>query len=402
MEKNEKMFRISPTTSSSNSVEGPTVRNILSNGKNSRYYRPFKSSKVPDDFVIPLQPRSKKEIFARRLPWIACVLGVIMVAIGAYWGYAIVPKYTFSQVIWYEDFTGANYNFLDDFNREVAFDGFGSGSSEFNTDYDNNSFVENGRLHIRPLMTDAWFNTDGVKVNLTAEGRCTETYTESACVATRNSTRGSYFNPITSARLTTQGKHTLRYGRMEVSCKMPLGNWMWPAIWLLPDNNTKYGEWPASGEVDLVESRGNKPGYPGGGYDTVQSSIHMAPVGGDIYASEGKDSHPIIPIPMSDLPREFHTYGVDWTPQNVRIWIDDPIYATLDWKFKKNPYENFDLPSVDEYGNPFSNPWSVTNHKSAPFDENFYLILNVAVASGYFGQTVDVCRGNCLHKKYVC
>lgn len=407
MEKDgQQMFKISPTNSSINSVEGSTARNILSNGKNHRYYRPFKSSKVPEDFSIPLYPRTKAEIFARRLPWIASVLGVLMVVAGAYWGYSLVPKYTYSQVIWYEDFTGANYNFLDDFNREVAFDGFGqqflqillktftneagAGSSEFNTDYDNNSFVENGRLHIRPLMTDPYFNTDGVVVNLTAEGRCTEAYTESACVATRNSSRGSYFNPVTSARLNTQNKHTMRYGRIEVNAKTPLGNWLWPAIWMLPQNTSTYGIWPASGEIDMVEARGNKPGYPGGGYDEIQTSIHMAPVGGGVDASDGKGANPIVPVPLSDLPREFHTYGMDWTPQSIRIWVDNPIYATLDWKFKTNPYENFDLPAYDEYGNAYADPWSVTNHKSAPFDQDFYLILNVAAASGYFSQVVDV------------
>lgn len=226
-------------------------------------------------------------------------------------------------------------------------------------------------------------------MNLTAEGRCTVNYTESDCVASRNSTRGSFFNPVNSARLTTAGKHTMRYGRLEVHAKTPLGNWLWPAIWLLPQSNA-YGLWPASGEIDMLESRGNKPGYPGGGYDHFQSSVHMAPVGQQLYADNGENSNPVVPAPNSDLPREFHTYGMDWTPQGIKVWIDDPIYVTVDWKFKTDPFTNFNLPDQDQYGTVLDNPWRTSPHKSAPFDQEFYLILNVAVGRGYFSQTTDV------------
>lgn len=264
----------------------------------------------------------------------------------------------------------------------------GSKGLEFNTDYDNNSFVQNGQLHIHPQLADPYFNTDGLFINLTAQGRCTVNYTEDTCVGTRNSSRGSYFTAVDSARLTTKGKHSMKYGRIEVRAKLPLGNWFWPAIWMLPEDSV-YGVWPASGEIDMAESRGNKPGFPGGGYEKIQSSIHMAPVGEDIYAST-TGGHPIVPLPFSNAAEEFHTYGMDWTPQSVKIWFDDPIYVTLEWKFKKDPFNNFNLPTHDGYGNPMTNPWSGSSHKSAPFDQSFYLILNVAVGRGYFSQTPDM------------
>lgn len=131
MEKNQgnDMFRISPTNSSAGSFEGPNgvVRNVVT-GKNTRYYRPFKSSRVPDDFVIPIRPRSKTAIFARRMPWIATAIGCLMVVACGYWGYANVPKHKFTTVTWYEDFSSPGYDFLQDFNRDVSFSGFGKDS----------------------------------------------------------------------------------------------------------------------------------------------------------------------------------------------------------------------------------------------------------------------------------
>lgn len=317
------------------------------------------------------------------MPWIAAIVGVLMVVGGAYWGYANVPTHKYTNVVWYEDFSENKLDLVNDFTREVSFSAFGANSLEWNTDNDNNTFVLNNQLWIKPTLTDSSLNVEGVSVNLTASGQCTVPYVKQDCFAQRNSTSGAFINAVQSGRLVTKGKHTMRYGRLEVNAKTPLGDWMWPAIWLLPEDNV-YGIWPASGEIDIIESRGNKIGYPGGGYDTVQSSIHMAPVGEDEYATSaiGRLSNPEVPIPMSYLPGEFHTYGMDWTPQYVRIWIDDPIYALLQWDFLEDPSDNFGLPDN------LISPWTTSNHKSAPFDQDFYLILDVAVGAqgGYFAE----------------
>ncbi|KAK0767477.1 Beta-1,3-glucan-binding protein, partial [Friedmanniomyces endolithicus] len=61
---------------------------------------------------------------------------------------------------------------------------------------------------------------------------------------------------------------------------MPAGDWLWPAIWMLPVNST-YGPWPASGEIDIVESRGNNHTYPQGGNNIVSSTLHWGPDPGD-------------------------------------------------------------------------------------------------------------------------
>lgn len=71
---------------------------------------------------------------------------------------------------------------------------------------------------------------NGYTLNLTDQGVCTSTVATD-CVVTSNSTAGTIINPVRSARLTTKGKHTILYGRVEVVAKMPRGDWMWPAIW---------------------------------------------------------------------------------------------------------------------------------------------------------------------------
>ena len=71
-------------------------------------------------------------------------------------------------------------------------------------------------------------------------------------------------NPIQSARLRTAKSFSFRYGRLEVEAKMPKGDWLWPAVWLLP-RYQKYGTWPQSGEIDLLESRGNENLFDGDG-----------------------------------------------------------------------------------------------------------------------------------------
>ncbi len=73
----------------------------------------------------------------------------------------------------------------------------------------------------------------------------------------RSSGGGNMLNPIASARVRTANTFSFKYGRLEISAKLPRGDWIWPAMWLLPEDQA-YGTWPASGEIDLMESRGAK------------------------------------------------------------------------------------------------------------------------------------------------
>ncbi|KIM48972.1 glycoside hydrolase family 16 protein [Hebeloma cylindrosporum] len=82
-----------------------------------------------------------------------------------------------------------------------------------------------------------------------------------ACSAVSNSTSRQIINPIQSAWLTTCKTASIKYGRIEVKAKIPTGDWLWPAIWMLSIDNT-YGLWPISGEIDIMEARRNGPSYP--------------------------------------------------------------------------------------------------------------------------------------------
>lgn len=79
--------------------------------------------------------------------------------------------------------------------------------------------------------------------------------------------------PVRSARLTTKGNKGIRYGRVEVVAKLPKGDWIWPAIWMMPEESV-YGEWPRSGEIDIMESRGNGRDYDEGGRNLYYGTVH--------------------------------------------------------------------------------------------------------------------------------
>jgi len=90
---------------------------------------------------------------------------------------------------------------------------------------------------------------------------------------------GNYINPVRSVRLRSVNALNFKYGRVEVRAKLPKGDWMWPAIWLLPSYNS-YGTWPASGEIDIMESRGNDATCSAGGVNRFGSTLHWGPDGG--------------------------------------------------------------------------------------------------------------------------
>jgi len=91
----------------------------------------------------------------------------------------------------------------------------------------------------------------------------------------RNAASGNYINPISSARLRSVYSFNFQYGRTEIRAQLPKGDWTWPAIWLLPTNEN-YGTWPASGEIDLMESRGNS-NCPGLDNNSFGSTLHWGP-----------------------------------------------------------------------------------------------------------------------------
>jgi len=110
------------------------------------------------------------------------------------------------------------------------------GSFDWTTNDPKNSYVSSSGLHIVPTLTlettaiTAEQIYNGYTVNLTADGTCTSP-DKGQCIRHSNATNGTIINPVRSARLTTAGKVSIKYGRVEVVAKMPRGNWLWPSIW---------------------------------------------------------------------------------------------------------------------------------------------------------------------------
>ena len=137
-----------------------------------------------------------------------------------------------------------------------------NGEFEMTTNSPNNSFVQDGKLYLVPTLTSDVIGEgnvrDGFTYNITG---CTATNTTTGCGAVSNLTSHTVINPVMSARISTKRSHAITYGRVEVVAKLPRGDWIWPSIWMLPLAET-YGPWPASGEIDIMQSRGNPPEYP--------------------------------------------------------------------------------------------------------------------------------------------
>lgn len=165
--------------------------------------------------------------------------------------------------------------------------------------------------------------------------------------AIKASTNGK---PYSSARIITKGKGDWLYGKVEVRAKVPGARGIWPAIWML-SSESSYGEWPASGEIDIMEHVGYMP-------DSVFASTHCQ----KYYFKIGTQKTKGIYLPSCD--KEFHTYTMEWDSMQISMYCDTIKYFNF-----KNEHKTYQ-------------EW--------PFNKPFYLILNVAVGGDWGGvQGVD-------------
>lgn len=239
----------------------------------NRYTRPFKSLLNNAGMEKPwLLEKDSREKWVTILPLIGVLIGCGLAAYLGYSGWASVETHKFCLVLG-DDFT----TFRNDiWTHEVQVGGFGNGEFEWTTADPQNSYVANNTLVIMPTLTDQFLTDEqvnnGYTLNLTSAGTCTSSDWHQ-CVAISNSTAQTVINPVRSARLTTRLSRSIKYGKVEVVAKLPVGDWLWPAIWMMPVNDT-YGPWPESGEIDIMESRGNGISYPLGGIDSYSSTLH--------------------------------------------------------------------------------------------------------------------------------
>lgn len=148
------------------------------------------------------------------------------------------------------------------------------------------------------------------------------------------------------------------YGKVESKIKMPAGNGIWPAFWMLP-HDSEYGTWAASGEIDIMEARGRLPGE-------VCGTIHY----GNVWpnnSSSGKTYN----FKDGDSIDQYHVYTLEWDPTEMRWYVDGELYSSLsNWYSVQSESGNYPYP--------------------APFDEEFYVLLNLALGGTFDSGTTEI------------
>lgn len=198
----------------------------------ARSKQPFVSYRLVGDYERPWvnDPRMKKIRYNNWIIYTFITLGFAVSVVICYLKARTVVRHDYCLVM-DDDFKTLNSDY---WTHEIQLDGFGTGSFDWTTDDAKNSYVDSAGLHIVPTLTNSTtdINDDqlynGYTLNLTDNG-CTSTQA-SSCVAHSNSTTGSMIPPVRSARLSTKGKKTIKYGRVEVTAVLPQGDWLWPAI----------------------------------------------------------------------------------------------------------------------------------------------------------------------------
>jgi beta-glucanase (GH16 family) len=203
-----------------------------------------------------------------------------------------------------------------------------------------------------------------------------------SCAIANNLTTHVIIPPVKSGRINTKAGATIKYGRVEVTAKLPAGDWLWPAIWMLPVNDT-YGPWPLSGEIDIAESRGNNHTYKQGGNNIVSSALHWGP-------DPANDAWWRTNVKRSALHTTYaaksHTFGLEWSQKYLFTYIDTSLLQVLYTNFNEPLWKRGNFPVADSNGTKLVDEWSQTGRDQTPFDQDFYLILNVAVGgtNGWF------------------
>ncbi len=229
------------------------------------------------------------------------------------------------ELVWSDEFDGVALD-TTKWQHEVNCWGGGNNEQQCYVADAKNAFVENGELHLVALAdspTGAVGGPDG----------STEVVTL----------------PYSSARLNTSGLASFRYGRFEARLKLPEGQGLWPAFWMLPTDSV-YGGWARSGEIDIMEAVNSFPSN-----NLVYGTLHYGGSWPDnVHTGTEYD-------PPSYVADTFFTYAVEWEEGEIRWFVDEVLYATqTEWHS-----DGSDFP--------------------APFDQDFHLLLNVAVGGEWPG-----------------
>lgn len=220
------------------------------------------------------------------------------------------------QPVWCDEFEVDGLPASDKWGYDVGGSGWGNQELQYYTRADiDNVFVEDGILNIQ---------------------------------AHKKSMSGRDY---TSARMVSKYFLDMTYGRVQIRAKMPSGRGLWPALWMLP-SEWRYGGWPDSGEIDILEYVGYQP-------NTIHGSIHTGAYNHSIGTQLSFDRR------LETVEEAFHVYEMVWEPGRIDLYVDDILFAY----FGYNPSANIDTKNTDAW----------------PFDQPFHLIMNVAVGGTWGG-----------------
>ncbi|CAN8100528.1 unnamed protein product [Discula destructiva] len=344
-----------------------------SNDSKSPFY--FHSRRVrKEDIKKPwlLNPPDPREKWLTIMPFIAVFLGMCMAGVLIWDGWRGVVNQHYCLM--FEDHFDNGFD-TTIWSHEIVTGGFGSGSFEMTTSDEANVFVDDdGVLNIMPTLQDEGLIAKiGSRIDLgdacTAKDRfyCSSETWEN----------GTIVPPVKSGRITTKQSHAITYGRIEVMAKMPVGDWLWPAIWMMPVED-RYGVWPRSGEIDIVETRGNNYTYPQGGNNIASSALHWGP---DYATDHWFSTYKKRAAEHTTYSTHYHTFSLEWSQKYLFTYINNRLLQVLYVPFEKDLWATGHFETkVDENATAYASPW-IAGAVNAPFDHPFYLILNVAVGA---------------------
>ncbi|RUO77689.1 glycoside hydrolase family 16 protein [Idiomarina seosinensis] len=253
------------------------------------------------------------------------------------------------ELVWSDDFEGSS---IDDskWTFEVNCQGGGNNEQQCYTDSPDNAFVSDGTLKI--VAMPAGEDSDGPL-------------------------------PYTSARLNSKNKGDFKYGRIEVRAKMPEGQGSWPAVWMMPTDSV-YGGWPKSGEIDIVEAVNLKTTDEDG---NVENNVHGTLHYGRDWPDNSSSGKAYELADGANPADEFHTYAIEWQQGEIRWYVDGYLYQTQrDSQVRFNSKgEAIGLNHqgwFTEYYDQSSGELTV-DYGPAPFDQQFHLIMNLAVGGDW-------------------
>lgn len=227
-----------------------------------------------------------------------------------------VPHYEGYYLLWHDEFDGDSLK-TEIWNMEARPPGWTNNELQEYTLSADNIFIRDGKLVLKAIKTQK-------------NGK-------------------DYY---TSGKVNTRGKKDFMYGKVVVKAKVPEGQGLWPAIWMMPTKESLYGPWPRCGEIDIMEVLGNQPHIA---YATVHYGLPHAQQQGFKVLTDG-----------TTFADDFHEFSLEWEPGEMRFYVDGELIHTVnDW---------------------YTALGGVEKPYPAPFNQKFYLQLNLAVGGNWPGN----------------